>query len=120
MITPIYQYFLIFIYDTMHPCMTNVSDNLHSSIITKTTCEIFTNIFNRMRETHIIEYTPNTTGYTVTKPLHQHLSHRYNLRDQRIVYHHQHKPVPQHNDYIIDLNSHSQFINLSAISPHLY
>ena len=72
-----------------------------------------------MRKTHNNKNTLNTTGYTVTKLFRHYLSHRYNLRDQMIVYHRQHKSLPKYNDYSIDLNSYSQFINLSEMLPHL-
>ena len=92
---------------TMHLCMIAVSGHLKSSLITKIKRKTITDIYYRICETHNIEHTPNTTGYVVIKSLHHHLSHRYNYRDQRIVYHPQHKPFPKYNLYSIYLTSNS-------------
>ena len=100
--------------------MTDVSNHLNSSLTTNTKCETITTILHRMREKHNIEHTPNTRGYSVIKPLHYHLSHRFNYRKNMIVYHHQHKHLPKNNDYSIYLTSQSQLINRSEMSPNLY
>ena len=59
-------------------------------------------------------------GLNLKKPTHHHLSHRYYLRDHRIVYHHQSTYLFIPNTYSTDQNSHSQFINLFVTSLHLY
>ena len=124
MITSNYPYLPIFFYSIspkiVHPCMHDVSDHLTPSIITTIKYVTIANILTRIIAMYNTKTIPNTTGYKFTKQIHHHLSHRYNIRDQRII--HQHTPtsllIPNEHSNVPD--SHSKFINIFSMSLHLY
>ena len=124
MITHNHPYHPIFLYFTspkkVHPCLNDVSDHSNSSITITTKYATFTNILKGIVEMYNIKTIPNTTGSQFKKPIHHHLSHRYYLRDHRIVYHHQSTYLFIPNVYHIDQNSHSQFITLFVPPLHLH
>ena len=100
--------------------MHDVSDHLAPSIITTPKHVIINNILTSILAMYKTKTIPNTAGYEFTKNIHHHLSHRPNIRDQRIIYQHQPRSLIIPNEHSNVPISHSTFINRFSMSPHLY